>query len=166
MSTFDAVAADWDMQQRHINRTKAITEVFRKATTTHKSMRALEFGAGTGLMSFELAADFAEIVMMDNSKGMVEVMQKKVAESGLNHLKPVLFDMETHTPELGLFDVIFTQMVFHHVHKTNHMLEALGKILKPGGILAIADLYPEDGSFHGYGFDGHLGFDPEKLGQA
>jgi len=29
--------------------------------------------------------------------------------------------------------------------------------------LAIADLYPEDGSFHGEGFTGHRGFDVEIL---
>lgn len=28
---------------------------------------------------------------------------------------------------------------------------------------AIADLYPEDGSFHGEGFKGHLGFNVDKL---
>ena len=32
-----------------------------------------------------------------------------------------------------------------------------------GGILAIADLYPEDGSFHGPEVKVHLGFDPDKL---
>ena len=35
--------------------------------------------------------------------------------------------------------------------------------LNPGEYLAIADLYPEDGSFHGEGFTGHKGFDVEKL---
>jgi hypothetical protein len=28
---------------------------------------------------------------------------------------------------------------------------------------AIADLYPEDDSFHGEGFAGYKGFDPEEL---
>jgi hypothetical protein len=36
-------------------------------------------------------------------------------------------------------------------------------LLKPGGHLAIADLYTEDGSFHGDGFHGHKGFDPAIL---
>jgi hypothetical protein len=36
-------------------------------------------------------------------------------------------------------------------------------LLNIGGYLAIADLYREDGSFHGKGFDGHLGFDVEYL---
>jgi hypothetical protein len=35
--------------------------------------------------------------------------------------------------------------------------------LNPDGYLAIADLYPEDGSFHGPDVDVHFGFDPEDL---
>jgi len=36
-------------------------------------------------------------------------------------------------------------------------------MLNPGGYVAIADLYTEDGSFHGPDVKVHLGFDPEKL---
>lgn len=31
------------------------------------------------------------------------------------------------------------------------------------GFLCIADLFKEDGSFHGNGLTGHTGFDPEEL---
>jgi hypothetical protein len=37
-------------------------------------------------------------------------------------------------------------------------------VLRKPGFLCIADLDSEDGSFHGEGFDGHLGFDRDKLG--
>jgi hypothetical protein len=39
----------------------------------------------------------------------------------------------------------------------------LNGLLNPGGYLAIADLFPKDGSFHGEGFGGHLGFNPAIL---
>ena len=39
-------------------------------------------------------------------------------------------------------------------------------MLKPGGYIAIADLYPEDGSFHGEGFTGHKGFDTKELSDS
>jgi hypothetical protein len=54
-------------------------------------------------------------------------------------------------------------MVFHHVEDIDGVLNKFYSFLNPGGFLAIADLYPEDGSFHGEGFTGHLGFDPEEL---
>ena len=39
-------------------------------------------------------------------------------------------------------------------------------MLKPDGFIAIADLYAEDGSFHGEGFTGHNGFNIEELAAA
>jgi hypothetical protein len=54
-------------------------------------------------------------------------------------------------------------MVLHHVMDVGSVTEKFFRILNPGGYVAIADLFPEDGSFHGYGFTGHRGFDPEGL---
>ena len=39
-------------------------------------------------------------------------------------------------------------------------------LLNVNGSIAIADLYAEDGSFHGAGFDGHLGFDIDELSKT
>jgi hypothetical protein len=36
-------------------------------------------------------------------------------------------------------------------------------MLNPGGYTVIADLYEEDGSFHGEGFTGHNGFNIDSL---
>ena len=41
--------------------------------------------------------------------------------------------------------------------------EVAGVGINPGGILAIADLYKEDGSFHDGDMNVHRGFDPEEL---
>ena len=61
------------------------------------------------------------------------------------------------------FDLIFTQMVLHHVDDIDAILGRFAGLLKPGGFVAIADLYEEDGSFHGEGFTGHKGFNPNYL---
>ena len=54
-------------------------------------------------------------------------------------------------------------MVLHHIVSIQSLFERFYNMLLPGGFLAIADLFTEDGSFHGEGFDGHKGFDPEQL---
>jgi predicted methyltransferase len=54
-------------------------------------------------------------------------------------------------------------MVMHHIKDINPIFRKFYQMLNPGGILAIADLYPEDGSFHDGATDVHHGFDPEKL---
>jgi tRNA (cmo5U34)-methyltransferase len=54
-------------------------------------------------------------------------------------------------------------MVLHHIKDIRSIFGKFYQMLLPEGILAIADLYTEDGSFHGEGVDVHLGFDPEQL---
>jgi hypothetical protein len=54
-------------------------------------------------------------------------------------------------------------MVLHHITDIKKIIKKFYNLLSPGGYLAIADLYSEDGSFHGEGFTGHKGFDLEIL---
>ena len=54
-------------------------------------------------------------------------------------------------------------MAFHHINDVSKMITKFSGMLEENGILAVADLYTEDGSFHGEGFTGHKGFDPEWI---
>jgi len=51
----------------------------------------------------------------------------------------------------------------HHVDDYEAIIYTFYSMLNQEGYLAIADLYSEDGSFHGPDVKVHLGFDPEKL---
>ena len=162
MSSFDDHARDWDKNILHVERSLAIAAELEKMIPLNPSMKALEYGAGTGLMSFILKDKFAEITLMDNSIEMINVCLGKVRYYNADHIQPLLFDLE-HNDYEGKFDVIFTQMVLHHVNDVDVILGKFYSILNPGGYLAIADLFTEDGSFHGPDVNVHKGFDPEKL---
>lgn len=163
MNEFDMKAAGWDSNPMHTARSKAVAEHIRKLIPLNNSMTALEFGAGTGITSLLLADSLAHITMMDNSAGMVEMMNEKLKRSHHGNLKAEYFDLEKQDYKGGRFDLIFTQMVLHHVRDVNQILRKFSQMLNQGGYIAIADLYPEDGSFHGEGFNGHKGFDPKEL---
>ena len=162
MSEFDQKATDWDKDQIHIQRSEAIASELLKMIPITSTMHALEFGAGTGLLSFILKDRLSEIIMIDNSKEMIRVVQEKIdAEQSLN-MKALCVDL-VKDPYENQFDLIYNQMVFHHVEDIEFIVKKFHTLLKPGGYLAIADLYTEDGSFHGKGFTGHKGFDVDQL---
>lgn len=163
MNEFDLKAAGWDSNDMHHARSAAIVEELLRNVHVSKNMSALEFGAGTGLTSFLLKDQIAEIVMMDSSPEMVRVMKEKVKASGALNLKPVLFDLEKKDWKGGKFNLLLTQMVLHHVINLDKLLSRFFDLVLPGGYLAIADLYTEDGSFHGKNFTGHKGFDTDLL---
>jgi len=163
MNEFDIKAAEWDLNPVHIERSEAVVEGIRRNLSLNSDMRAFEFGAGTGIASFLLRNDFREIVMIDTSVEMVRIMNEKLKSHGADNLKALYFDIDKEEWKDGRFDLILTQMVLHHVTDIRALFSKFGNMLNPGGYIAIADLYPEDGSFHGEGFTGHKGFDTKKL---
>ncbi len=162
MSEFDSRAREWDNDKMHILRSEAIAAELIKIIPADGSFRALEYGAGTGILSFMLKDSLSKIVLMDSSLEMINVCQEKIEFFNISHIHPIWFDME-HDDYDGKFDIIYNQMVLHHVKNIDLILGKFYNLLNPGGILVIADLYPEDGSFHGPEVDVHHGFDPEKL---
>lgn len=162
MSDFDSRAREWDNDKKHIDRSEAIAAELEKMILLNPSMKALEYGAGTGLLSFRLKDRFAEITLMDNSQEMIKVCEEKAEFYGTNHIRPLWFDLE-HKDYNHHFDIIYNQMDLHHVNDYEAIIHTFHSMLNQGGYLAIADLYPEDGSFHGPDVKVHLGFDPEKL---
>lgn len=163
MNEFDLKAAGWDQNPMHWDRSVAIVKELLRQLPVRKDMIAMEFGAGTGITSFLLKDYLKEITMIDSSAGMVRIMQEKVKAANAKNLKPLLFDLEKEEWTGEKFDLLITQMVVHHVSDLDNIFAQFFKVIKPGGYLAIADLYPEDGSFHGEGFTGHKGFDIDAL---
>ncbi len=162
MSEFDDQAASWDAHPSRLERSEAVAAAIRERVPLKKAMAALEYGAGTGLLGLRLAGSFWKLVLMDSSPEMVRVMQEKVVALHLDHVFPACVNLEEGDYD-GRFDFIFNQMVMHHIRDVDFLLKKFCDMLNPGGWLAIADLYAEDGSFHGEGFTGHHGFDVDEL---
>jgi ubiquinone/menaquinone biosynthesis C-methylase UbiE len=163
MNDFDTKAAEWDNNPMHWDRSEAIANEIIKLIPLKKEMMALEYGAGTGITSFLLKDYLKEITLMDNSSEMVRVINDKIKSSKVKNLKTLNFNLETDEYKDGKFDLIFTQMVLHHVTDIDKIINTFHQLLNPNGYLVIADLYEEDGSFHGDGFLGHKGFNIYSL---
>lgn len=162
MNSFDSRAREWDTVPLHIERSEAIAAALVQMVPLNSSMKALEFGAGTGMLSFLLRDRLSEITLIDNSAEMIKVCEEKVAFYGTTHFRPLCLDLE-HTDIDQKFDIIFNQMVLHHITDVEAMLRKFYKLLNPGGFLVVADLYAEDGSFHGPEVKVHHGFEPAQL---
>jgi tRNA (cmo5U34)-methyltransferase len=162
MSEFDTKASDWDKNNVHLERSQAIANHLREILNFTPGMKAMEFGAGTALLSFILLDQFSSITLIDNSREMIRVCNEKIAANNSSHIKALKIDLETEDIE-DRFDFIYSQMAFHHISDVDKMIQKFYRLLDEKGMLAIADLFPEDGSFHGEGFTGHKGFDPEWL---
>jgi tRNA (cmo5U34)-methyltransferase len=163
VNDFDTKADGWDKNRMHLERTLAVAGLLRKRIKAKPGLIGLEFGAGTGLLSFQLKDHFSEIVLLDNSRVMLNKAEEKISPEDQKKFRTIFLDLENEEFPDEKFDVIYSQMVLHHVKDIDRIFGKFKDLLHPGGILAIADLYPEDGSFHEGNPDVHFGFEPKDL---
>jgi ubiquinone/menaquinone biosynthesis C-methylase UbiE len=165
VSTFDERARTWDTEERR-ERAEAVAAAIRSAVELDRGIRAIDVGAGTGLLGLALAGDVGEIVLADPSAGMLEVLNEKLVDGGPPNASGLLFDLlSDEKPPGGPFDLAVSLLVLHHLRDTRAALSAIGGLLLSGGGIALADLDAEDGSFHDADAEGihHLGFDRDAL---
>lgn len=162
--SFDDDAKTWDTDKR-INRAKIIANEISKSISINENYSAMEFGCGTGLISFNLYNKFKSITLIDSSKGMIEILNSEIDKYKIKNMYPYHLDISNENSLDMKFDVIYNSMVLHHIHDTENIIKNFYKMLNKDGYLCIVDLDEEDGSFHkDYpNFDGHNGFNQEKL---
>ena len=160
---FDAKAQEWDNDPVKLERAAAVAAAIRNRVRLSPDLSALEYGCGTGLLSFALSRELGSITLADSSAGMLAVLREKIAASGADHLRPMRLDLTVDPLPAERYDLIYTLMTLHHVSDVDRILRDFHALLRPDGALCIADLDREDGSFHGAGFDGHHGFEREAL---
>ncbi|MEA1954728.1 MAG: class I SAM-dependent methyltransferase [Campylobacterota bacterium] len=151
----------WDMNSKRVKNAKGIAELIVKNITLNESMELMDFGAGTGLLSYLVAPYVNKIVAVDNSPSMLKEFRDKSSE----------FSCETEVIEKDLsceniertFDGIISSMTIHHLEDTTALFSKFYNMLPVGGFIAIADLDSEDGTFHSdnagvfhYGFERDL----------
>ena len=121
-------------------------------------MHVLDFGAGTGLISSQIAPYVEKITAVDISQSMLDKLNAKPEIT--DKVKTLCHDI-TIQPIGKEYDLIMSAMAMHHVEDTDNLIKRFSAHLKPGAKIALADLDEEDGSFHPAGMDDvyHDGFE-------
>jgi ubiquinone/menaquinone biosynthesis C-methylase UbiE len=160
---FDQAAATWDANPTRLGMSKAFATAIEATVPLQADWAAMEYGCGTATLSFLLAGKLRHITAADASPGMLEQVRLKIAANGLTSIQPRLLDLTDMPPPEARFNFIFCAMALHHVADIPDLAAKFAALLLPGGWLAIADLYAEDGSFHPDVVVPHHGFEPERL---
>jgi ubiquinone/menaquinone biosynthesis C-methylase UbiE len=160
---FDSKARQWDDNPVFVERARKIADALRNSIPLSQNMSALDYGSGSGLLSFPLKDELGHITLADTSAGMLEVVREKIAALGADHMTAIQADLSATSLPDTRFDLIYSSMALHHIPDTDAILAAFYVHLNPGGWLGVADLDQEDGSFHGIEVEVHHGFDRKEL---
>ena len=161
--SFDKRAGTWDASKRRQAQAQAVADAIEKEIPLNRSMHLLDVGAGTGLLTRRILPHVGKITAVDRSSGMLEKLQENLEKWG-DSIHVFQTDIMALSEKVH-FDGIISSMTLHHIENTQACFDRLYDLLNPGGFVALADLAPEDGSFHDHGNAGvyHFGFDGTSL---
>ena len=147
-SRFDRAAATWDENPGRVAMARSIVAAILAQIPVHEEMTVVDFGCGTGLVSLGLTEHVRQVIGIDSSAGMLNVLGEKLRQAGIHNVETLLLDLEKEpAPELHA-DLAVSAMTLHHLADVPAVLRKLAAMLAPGGYIALADLVTEDGSFH------------------
>jgi len=159
---FEEKAKDWDVNEMVLALSSAIGSAIKEQVELNETMQVMDFGAGTGLVTAQVAERVGKVTAVDVSQSMLDQLVAK------QHLELKVDAVCQNILELPLdtrFDLIVSAMAMHHVEDTNALVRSFAEHLKPGARVALADLDAEDGTFHPADAQGvyHAGFDRSEF---
>jgi 2-polyprenyl-3-methyl-5-hydroxy-6-metoxy-1,4-benzoquinol methylase len=162
---FDILAKEWDSKPARVEGAMTfVDKICEIVDQDIKEFSLLDYGSGSGLVSFGFANKVNSISGFDNSKGMVEVYNEKAKNIGLDNISAKVHDANLDKFPIEEFELITTNMTMHHIKDVKKFVKNLTLSLKDEGYLFIADLVTEDGTFHSdnNGVE-HFGFDIQEV---
>ncbi|MDX1737471.1 MAG: class I SAM-dependent methyltransferase [Alphaproteobacteria bacterium] len=111
-----------------------------------KPKRALDLGAGSGLLSMHILQDFGleHLTLLDQSKPMLDLANKALSQYPEMQVQTTvcrLQALEVADYSTEKFDAVWSALAIHHLSATEkqELFSKIYAILKPGGIFINAD---------------------------
>jgi tRNA (cmo5U34)-methyltransferase len=165
LSYFDQYAAVWDSNPVRVQLNRTLSNLIIERLEPNENQDLLDFGAGTGLVTLALAPYVRKITAVDSSESMISQLQEKMSKIDENIIETITCDLTRESLENRQFDLIISTMTIHHIEDVFALFRKFYHLLNLGGMIAIADLDPENGDFHAGVNAGvfHDGFDRKAL---
>ncbi len=161
---FEKALMKWDKEPGRLRMTHDIARAMVNRTSPRGTEVLLDYGTGTGLIALEFSPYVKKIVAVDSSKEMLAFFQKKLDAGSITAIEPLEWSIGNDLQKFPRFDVIIVSLTLHHVMDTALAAEVFYSLLIPGGVIAVADLDPDNGESHGPDMIVHHGFVRENLG--
>jgi ubiquinone/menaquinone biosynthesis C-methylase UbiE len=127
---FDAFATEYDFAAT----LQSQNDFFTKNLSTNKGT-ALDIGCGSGILAFELAKYYTNVVAVDLSAKMLAIASQKRSASNIEYIQ-----MDANQLTLDRkFDLIVSASTFHHLQHLPTTFQAIKKLLSPHGKIVFLD---------------------------
>lgn len=102
----------------------------------------VDVGAGTGLLSLELAQRVQRVWSIDISQQMGDYLRVKAASAGLRNVETALASAVSLPLIDGSADLVVSNYCFHHLSDADksRALSEIWRVLRPGGRVVLGDM--------------------------
>lgn len=121
---------------------QALRDLICERAAPRPADRALDLGAGTGLLALALAPRVAHVTAVDVSEAMVDRLAQNAAKEGLTNVEAVVGDLRSLPLEDESVDLVVSNYAFHHLDDTGKelALSEVRRVLLPGGRMVVCDM--------------------------
>ena len=144
---FNQSAHGWDKPEKiekAIESAEKIKSALKIFGSDFQHTSILEIGCGTGLLGGQFLSESTSYLGVDASDEMLKVLKAKFPSPKVTTLNA---DAEAYDFSTISFDLMISQMAFHHLRDPAKLLHKLAQRSHPAKFV-IVDLDQEDGSFH------------------
>jgi SAM-dependent methyltransferase len=100
----------------------------------------LDVACGPGVITAAVAPHAISVTALDATEAMISKARARCETAGIENVKFKIGDAH-HLPfETGQFDGVVSRLAVHHFTDPGRALKEMARVLKPGGILVIADV--------------------------
>jgi ubiquinone/menaquinone biosynthesis C-methylase UbiE len=134
---FDEIAPRWDDMRRTYFSERVRDRALSEARVQRGKLAA-DVGVGTGFITEGLIGHGVEVLAIDESLPMLQVLRRKAFGGAGLHC--CIGSAERLPVRAGAVDYVFANMCLHHVVHPAAAIGEMARILKKGGTLIITDL--------------------------
>lgn len=136
---FDRVAGEWSKMRSGYYDDNVINELLSSGLLK-RDMVLVDLGAGDGYLARAVASSVDTVIAVDISGAMINELRKKAAEEGIRNIQTIVSDGCDVPLEDSSVDIVCANMFLHHIEEPITAVREMGRILKPGGRVFLADL--------------------------